>query len=340
MSGDARMMLQEAERSGRLVLHAREVTFGYDGREPIVDGFSFTLMRGDRVGVIGPNGCGKTTLLGVLLGEITPERGSVRRGTRLEVAYFDQLRAQLDEGRTVQENVADGADTVLVNGKPRHIVGYLADFLFTPAQARSPIKALSGGERNRLLLAKLFARPANVLVLDEPTNDLDPDTLDLLENLLAAYTGTVLLVSHDRTFLNNVLSSSLVFEGPGRVCEYVGGYDDWVRQRRSGDPGRPRLGLDEKGGKKEKPSPRTPAAGPPRLTFRQRQELEQLPDRIEEMEARRRTLYETLADPALYKDDGKSVPRHKADLEALDRELAAAYTRWEALEEVARRGSA
>jgi len=327
-SGDVHMMLQEAERSGRLVLHARDVGFAY-GDVSIVSGFSFTVMRGDRVGIIGPNGCGKTTLLRILLGEIEPDQGSVRRGTRLEVAYFDQLRAQLDESRSLQENVADGGDTVFVNGKPRNVIGYLSDFLFTPAQARAPITALSGGERNRLLLAKLFTRPSNVLVLDEPTNDLDPETLDLLESMLAAYAGTVLMVSHDRAFLNNAVTSSLVFEGPGRVREYVGGYDDWLRQRPGGE-GESRSGPQEK-----KVRPRTASPGPRKLTFRERRELEQLPDRIEEMEDRKRSLYDTLADPSLYKGDGREIAHHKSCLQELEQDLATAYTRWEELEELA-----
>jgi ATP-binding cassette subfamily F protein uup len=327
-SGDVRMMLQEAERSGRLVLHARDVAFAY-GEEPIVGGFSFTVMRGDRVGIIGPNGCGKTTLLRILLGEIKPDRGSVRRGTRLEVAYFDQLRDQLDESRSLQENVADSGDTVFVNGKPRNVIGYLGDFLFTPTQIRAPISALSGGERNRLLLAKLFTRPSNVLVLDEPTNDLDPETLDLLETMLTAYTGTVLMVSHDRTFLNNVVTSTLAFEFPGRVLEYVGGYDDWLRQRPAGEAGSRTVPQEKK------VRTRTAPSGPRKLTFREQRELEQIPDRIEEMETRKRTLYDTLADPALYKGDGTEIARHKTHLETLESDLKTAYARWEELEELA-----
>jgi len=329
-SGDVRMLLQEAEGSGRLVLHARDLGFAY-GAVPIVEGLSLTVMRGDRVGIIGPNGCGKTTLLRILLGETAPDRGSIRRGARLEPAYFDQLRAQLDEARTLQENVADGGDTVFVNGRPRNILGYLSDFLFTPAQARSPITALSGGERNRLLLARLFARPSNVLVLDEPTNDLDPETLDLLEAMLLSYTGTVLLVSHDREFLNHVVTSTLVFEAPGRVREYVGGDDDWLRQRPAAPDG-PRGG----GSPPKKPRERSTPPRPRKLTFRERQELEQLPDRIQGMERDKSALYETLADPSLYrKKDGAEIAREKARLDALERELAAAYARWEELEALA-----
>ncbi len=328
-SGNVRLLLQEAERSSKLVIVAKEITFAYSG-EPVVKDFSATIMRGEKVGIIGPNGCGKTTLLRLLLGEIVPHRGSVRRGVRLEVAYFDQLRAQLDEGKTLQQNVSGGGDTVFVNGKPRNIIGYLQDFLFSPAQARAPITALSGGERNRLLLAKLFARPSNVLVLDEPTNDLDPETLDLLEAMLIEYAGTVLMVSHDRAFLNNVASSTLVFEGRGRVGEYVGGYDDWLRQRQPPDAGRSKPAPPLK-----KPKPRPVPVGPRRLTFKERRELAQMPDVIEKLEAEKRSLFETLSDPALYKSAGADVARHKTRLEQLELELAEAYARWELLEDLA-----
>ncbi len=327
-SGNVRLLLQEAERSGKLVLVAKDITFVY-GAEPIIEGFSATIMRGEKVGIIGPNGCGKTTLLQILVGEIEPGTGSLRQGARLEVAYFDQLRAQLDESKTLQQNVSGGGDTVFVNGKPRNVIGYLQDFLFSPAQVRAPITALSGGERNRLLLAKLFARPSNVLVLDEPTNDLDPETLELLEAMLIEYAGTVLMVSHDRAFLNNVASSTLVFEGRGRVREYVGGYDDWLRQRPS-----------DAGGSKPAPSPkkakpRTAPVRPRKLTFKERRELEQMPDVIEKLEAERRTLFDSLSDPALYKSAGNDVAGYKARLEELELNLKQAYARWELLEDQA-----
>ncbi len=228
--GSLRMQIQEAERSGRLVIRAEGVGFSYGG-QPVVRDFSTTLMRGDKVGIVGPNGSGKTTLLRLLLGELPPQAGTLRHGANLEIAYFDQLRAQLEEDRTVMDNVADGRDFVTVNGRRRHVIGYLADFLFTSERTRVYAGTLSGGERNRLLLARLFARPANVLVLDEPTNDLDLETLELLEDLLLEYEGALLLVSHDRELLNDVVTGTLALEGDGRVGEYAGGYDDWVRQR-------------------------------------------------------------------------------------------------------------
>jgi len=227
----ARMQMQEAERTGKLVIEAQNVSFGYTNR-PVVRNLSTTIIRGDKVGIIGPNGSGKTTLLKLLLGDLKPQTGSIKLGTNLEVAYLDQHRAQLDDEKTVQDNVAFGSDRVTINGIRKHVIGYLQDFLFSPARARSPVKVLSGGERNRLLLAKLFTKPSNVLVLDEPTNDLDIETLDLLEELLMEYAGTVLLVSHDRAFINDVVTSTLALEGEGRVNEYVGGYDDWLRQSR------------------------------------------------------------------------------------------------------------
>ena len=223
------MEIQEAQRTGRLVIEAKQLRFAYGSRTVIHD-FSTMIMRGDRVGLIGPNGSGKTTLLRLLLGDLPPQAGSVRHGTNLQVAYFDQLHAQLDEKNSVRENVYDESDSVTVNGRTRHIMGYLEDFLFTPEQASSPVARLSGGERNRLLLARLFTKPSNVLVMDEPTNDLDVETLELLEDLLSEYAGTLLLVSHDREFLNNVVTSTLVLDDEGQVKEYAGGYDDWLRQ--------------------------------------------------------------------------------------------------------------
>jgi len=326
-SGNLRLMLQEAERSGRLVIKAKNIAVAYDNH-PLVTDFSATIMRGDKIGVIGPNGCGKTTLLRILLGEIEPDRGSVRHGTRLQVAYFDQLRAQLDESKSLQENVTDEGDMVTVNGKPRHVIGYLQDFLFSPAQARSPITSLSGGERNRLLLARLFARSSNVLVLDEPTNDLDGESLELLEAMLIEYTGTVLLVSHDRTFLNNVATSTLVFEGSGQVAEYVGGYDDWLRQR-----SRPEETTPEP--KSKKGRARGVPTGPRKLTFKEQHEREKLPDIIETLEARKQDLFAAIADPELYKTAGTKVAQLQTGLDELERELGAAYARWELLEGLA-----
>ena len=326
-SDNMRLMMQEAERSGRLVIEAKNIAVAYDNH-PLITDFSTTVMRGDKIGVIGPNGCGKTTLLRILLGEIEPDSGSVRHGTHLQVAYFDQLRAQLDESKTLQENVTDEGDMVMVNGKQRHVIGYLQDFLFSPAQARAPITSLSGGERNRLLLARLFTRPSNMLVLDEPTNDLDGESLELLEAMLIEYTGTVLLVSHDRAFLNNVATSTLVFERSGRVEEYVGGYNDWLRQRPQPEESTP-------GPKPKKDRPRSVPTGPRRLTFKEQREREELPDIIEDLEAQKQDLFAAMADPELYKTAGTEVVRLQARLDELERELEVAYARWELLEELA-----
>ncbi|NJD57605.1 MAG: ATP-binding cassette domain-containing protein, partial [Nitrospirae bacterium] len=297
---------------------------------PVIRDFSTVIMRGDKIGIIGPNGSGKPTLLNFLLGSIRPLRGSVRMGTRLEVAYFDQHRSQLDDDRSVMDNIGDGCDSVTVNGRTRHIIGYLEDFLFPSERSRSPVKVLSGGERNRALLAKLFTRPSNVLVLDEPTNDLDADTLDLLEEMLMQYQGTVLLVSHDREFLNNIVTSTIVFEGDGRLAEYAGGYDDWLLQRSLPAPEG-----TEKSKKKERSERARPERERPRtLTFREKKEIEALPGLIESMEAERTGLYETLADPDFYRQDGSRLPALKARMSELDREIPAAYERWELLESI------
>jgi ATP-binding cassette subfamily F protein uup len=326
--GNVRLVQQEVERSGRLVIEAGKIAFAYAGR-PILADFSTTIMRGDKVGIIGPNGCGKTTLLRTLLGEIRPDNGTVRHGTNLQMAYFDQLRAQLDEGKTLQQNVVEDGDTVLVNGKPRNVIGYLHDFLFTPAQARAPITSLSGGERNRLLLAKLFTRPSNVLVLDEPTNDLDAETLELLEAMLIDYSGTVLMVSHDRAFLNNVATSTLVFEGGGTVQDYCGGYDDWMSQRPAAEAGSAPIP------KPKKAKSRNTPAGPRRLTFKEQGEREKLPETIAAIEKEQQALYAAMADPALYKTSGEDIVRLQARLDQVELDLSAAYARWELLEEIA-----
>ncbi len=325
-SGNIRFLQQEAERSGRLVIHAENLCFSFEDR-PLIENFSATIMRGDKVGVIGPNGCGKTTLLRILLGEIAPDSGFVRHGTRLQIAYFDQLRARLDESRTVQQNVVEDGDTVVVNGRARHVIGYLQDFLFSPDQARAPISRLSGGERNRLLLARLFTRPSNVLVLDEPTNDLDVESLELLEAMLVDYAGTVLMVSHDRTFLNNVAASTLVFEGRGRVRQYAGGYDDWLNQRPEPEPSAPKP-------PSKKPRPKSAPASIRKLTFKEQRELEKLPETIESLEARKTELFIAMADPELYKTSGNGIARMQTELEKLEQDLEAAYARWEQLEEI------
>ncbi len=326
-TGSAVMRLNEAERSGKLVLEAKGIGHCYDGHSLIRD-FSTVVMRGDKIGIIGPNGAGKTTLLNILLGVIQPSDGLVRMGTNLEVAYFDQHRAQLDDNKSVVENVGDGCDTVTVNGRTRHIIGYLDEFLFPPDRVRLPIKVLSGGERNRALLAKLFTKPSNVLVMDEPTNDLDTDTLELLEDMLTAYKGTVFLVSHDREFLNNIVTSTIVFEGDGRLSEYIGGYDDWLWQR---GPTIPKTVKVKETAKPERP--RSKQAARPRIpTFREKKELEALPGMIESLESERARLYEVLADPDFYRQDGSRIPAAKATIQELEKEITAGYQRWELLE--------
>jgi ATP-binding cassette subfamily F protein uup len=327
--GTASIQVQEAERTGKLVVEARDVSFGYGGK-PVISGLSTTIIRGDKIGIIGPNGSGKTTLLKLLLGDLRPQQGRIRLGTNIEVAYLDQHRAQLDDEKTVQQNVASGSDHVTINGNNRHVIGYLQDFLFAPARARSPVKVLSGGERNRLLLAKLFTKPSNVLVLDEPTNDLDIETLDLLEELLMEYAGTVLLVSHDRAFINNVVTSTLVLEGEGRVTEYVGGYDDWLRQsRRKKEEPAATVQAEEK-----REQPRPAATKQRKLTFKEQKELEELPKRIEELEAEQQKLHAVMADPAFYRECGNKVASTTTRLENVEKELAVVYKRWEELEAV------
>ena len=324
--GRARLAIEGAERSGRLVCEVEHLDYAWEDR-PLVRDFSTTILRGDRVGIIGPNGCGKSTLLELLLGRLPPDRGRVRLGTRLEVAYFDQLRSQLDPDRTVLDNVAGGSDKVVVGGRERHVISYLGDFLFPPQRARQPVRALSGGERNRLLLAKLFTRPANVLVMDEPTNDLDLETLELLEERLLDFAGTLLLVSHDRAFLDNVVTSTLVFEGEGRVAEYVGGYSDWLRQR----PEPPQA---------EAPETREAAAAPARprqrsrkLGYREQRELEALPGRIEALEAELAEVQRQLDDPGIYAELGsEGLARLGERMQQLEAELEAAYDRWAELE--------
>lgn len=338
LMGTAKINLQEAKRSGKLVVEAENVCFGFN-EKPIINDFSTLIMRGDRVGIIGPNGSGKTTLLQVLLGRPEPQQGSIRLGVKLEVIYFDQLRDQLEEEKSVRDNVAGGNDRVLINGKNRHIIGYLQDFLFSPERARTPVKVLSGGERNRLLLAKLFAKPSNLLVMDEPTNDLDMETLELLEDLLIEYKGTLLLVSHDRAFLNNVVTSTLALEGEGRVEEYIGGYDDWLRQRplptsptppaASAATTTPKTPAPETG---EKPPRRRQR--PRKLTNKEKLELETLPQRIEELETQQHELYNTMSDPGFYKQDGRAAAGAAEQLQIIKNELSRAYHRWEELESI------
>ncbi len=321
--GTARLSAQEAERSGRRVVQAVDVSFAY-GDRVILRNFSAEISRGDRIGLIGPNGAGKTTLLKILLGELAPGSGAVKHGTQLAVAYFDQLMDRLDPAKKVWECVADGLEKLEIDGKTRHVLSYLQDFLFPPERARLGVDVLSGGERHRLLLARLFARPSNVLVLDEPTNDLDAETLDLLEELLVEYPGTVFLVSHDRSFLNHVVTGTFAFEGEGRVKEYVGGYDDYVRQR-------PRESRTSTPARAAVPAP-APPPGPRKLSWKEERERESLPARIEELEARQRELHEKMADPAWFRQGAEALSSSQAELDRLSAELANAYSRWEALE--------
>jgi ATP-binding cassette subfamily F protein uup len=338
-TGTVRLRVHEAERSGRLAIEAKDVSFTR-GEGPaarsIVRDFSTTIMRGDRVGIIGPNGSGKTTLIRLILGELAPDAGAVRLGTGIELAYFDQLREQLDPERTVFDSIADGADFVAAGGERKHVQGYLRDFLFAPDQARTPVRALSGGERNRLLLARLFTRRFNFLVLDEPTNDLDIETLELLEDLLLAFSGTLLLVSHDRAFLDDVVTSTLVLEGGGRVGEYVGGYSDWQRQRpvQSADGASARSSAARSAKRVAPPERERRSDRKRRLSYKESKELEALPERIDELEREREGLYASLADSALLRD-GAAVVEASSRLAALDAEISDAMNRWEELETLA-----
>jgi ATP-binding cassette subfamily F protein uup len=337
-TGNVRMDTAQAGASGKKVIEAKSVSFAFGGR-PLVRDFSTTIMRGDRIGLIGANGSGKTTLLKLLLGQLQPQAGEIRIGTQLQVAYFDQYRATLREDWNALENVAEGQDFVEVGGKRKHVIGYLQDFLFTPERARAPITRLSGGERNRLLLAKLFAQPSNLLVMDEPTNDLDVETLELLEELLGEYPGTLLLVSHDRDFLDNVVTSTIVMQdgGEGRIGEYVGGYSDWLRQRPlAGAASAPIVQAVPRADPGSAPGSVPAAAGgePARrkLGFKEARELEQLPVRIEALEARIAEMTAALADPAFFRGEAATIAAHNAAMADAQAELDAAYARWEALD--------
>lgn len=318
--GTVKATLQEADRTGYKVVVAKNLGRAYAGRW-LFRGLDAEICRGDKVGILGPNGCGKSTLIRVLLGQETPDEGGVAHGTKLEIAYFDQLRAALDEDKTVFDNVANGNETVTVDGRRKHVIGYLEEFLFSPDRARSPVRTLSGGERSRLLLAKLFARPSNVLVLDEPTNDLDVETLELIEDMLVEYSGTVLLVSHDREFLNEVATSTLVFEGGGAVNEYPGGYDDWAAQRKPAAP------------EPETPAPPKPADGPPRKpSNKERKELRAIPERIAALEAELDALHARMAGADFYKGAPAGIQAAAARAAEIPPELDRLYARWAELE--------
>ena len=323
--GLAKMSVPEAERSGQLVAEAKAISFSY-GDVPVISKFSTTILKGDRVGILGRNGCGKTTLLRILLGDLRPASGSVRIGTGLQICYFDQLREQLDQTKTVRQNVSEDGDVLTINGKNRHVISYLKYFLFSSDRANESVSVLSGGERNRLLLARLFARPSNLLVLDEPTNDLDGETLELFEDLLLKYSGTILLVSHDRAFINNVVTSTIAFEGNGIVKEYIGGYDDWLRQRP--EDARPNRAAPVK---KEEAPPPAPKLRP-RFGYRQEAELNALPDAIKLLETEQEELLQAMCDPGFYKKDKSEMAAVKERLESVRQALANAYERWAELE--------
>lgn len=325
--GQVRVRAQKSALSGHRVIKVSHLGFGY-GEKCLVRDLSTMIMRGDKIGVIGPNGCGKTTLLRLLLGKLIPQKGKVTLGTNVEIAYYDQLREQLDEEKSVAENVNGASDTIIINGKPRHILGYLQDFLFTPDRSRTQVKVLSGGERNRIFLARLFSKPSNVLVMDEPTNDLDMETLEVLEELLLEYSGTLILVSHDRAFLNNVVTSTIALEGDGAVNEYPGGYDDWLNQRQANQP-QPaeKVKVPKEIVKKEKHLLSR------KLSFKEKRELESLPLKIEKLEAEQQKLYQLLADFSFYQQEPEEVRKAKARSEVLSEEISRAYQRWEDLAE-------
>ncbi len=360
--GVAKLQIQEGAVSGRLVLQTKAISFSFKGKEgerKIVDSLSTQVMRGDRVGILGPNGAGKTTLLRLLLGELEPDSGDIRHGTQLQIAYFDQLHAALKEEESVLDNVNDGSTHVTINGQKQHVLGYLRDFLFSEERSKMPVKFLSGGEKNRLLLAKLFTKPSNILVMDEPTNDLDMETLDLLEEKLSQYPGTLLLVSHDREFVNNVVTSTLVFEGNGRVKEYVGGYDDWFEQSRQEEQAEAeRLARAQKKEKekaaKQKTEELSPGSAPSefsnrfsspagtgekpgvpekRLTYREKLELEKLPALIEEKELEMERINERLAEPDFFQKDEAGFIQLTREAEKVQQELEKLYERWEELDQ-------
>jgi len=334
LQGKVNFNLADAEKSGQLVVEANNITQHFNDKK-IIDNFSVRIMRGDKIGLIGPNGVGKTTLLNVLLGKLTPEQGVVKQGTKLDVAYFDQLRATLDLNKTVAENVSPGSDTVEINGQPRHIISYLADFLFTPQRVLTPVKALSGGECNRLLLARLFIRPANLLILDEPTNDLDIETLELLEELLLQYKGTLLLVSHDRQFIDNVVTSTLIFSGNGIIEEYVGGYTDWMQQSKTNlTEKNPVKNIEPKKNLEKNPPKNISAVNltPKKLSYKEQRELSELPQKIEKLELQQETLQQQTTSQEFYQQTPEAIAAAMEELNQLNLVLEKAYKRWEELD--------
>lgn len=320
--GKVKLDLNQAERSGKLVIEAEDISFAYTGK-PIVEKFSATVMRGDRIGIIGPNGCGKSTMIKLLLGELQPVAGKVRQGTRLEVAYFDQLREQLDPDKSVRYNVSDGTDMIGIAGRTKHVIGYLQDFLFTPDRAEVKVSVLSGGERNRLMLARLFTRPFNLLIMDEPTNDLDIETVELLEELLLEYDGTLITVSHDREFLNNVVTGTIVFDSDGSVREYAGGYDDWLLQRPA----------PVKDVKEKKSLPEKRPSDKIKMTFKEKRELEAIPELIAEKEKRKEELVAVISDPEFFKKNAHKSVEVNREIEGINADLEALFERWMELEE-------
>ena len=336
VQGQVNIQVDAGQKTGKRVVEVENINYALDNGRVLIDNFSTLVQRGDKIGLIGPNGVGKTTLLRVLLGKLKPDSGKLIEGTNLQVAYFDQLRSQLDEDRSVKDNLDRGADKVTVNGKEKHVISYLQDFLFAPDRANSPVNALSGGERNRLLLAKLFIKPANVLVLDEPTNDLDVDTLELLEELLLNYTGTVLIVSHDRAFINNLVTSCFVFEGEGKISEYVGSYDDWIRQRPAISSKKAKsnksTASSKPSSKEEKSKSQEKKQDTKKLSFNEQHELKNLPQEIEILESRIGELEVQMSDPDFFKQEHKKTSAVTDELQAAQLSVQEKYKRWDELE--------
>lgn len=327
--GKTKATIEQAERSGKLVIEAKGLNYQLDNHVELIKNFSTTILRGDKIGIIGPNGVGKTTLIKLLLDQLKPTAGHIESGTRLEVAYFDQHRAQFDEEKNLRENLSPDSDFIEQNGKQTHIISYLQNFLFTPLQIQKPVKVLSGGERNRLLLARLFSKPSNLLILDEPTNDLDSETLELLEELLIDYQGTLLLISHDRSFLNSVVSRSFVFEGSGHIGEYAGGYDDWLLQRP--EPVTEKKSSTEKPKTESKSTP-APANTKKKLSYKDQRELDQLPQKIEALEQLMEDLQTAMSDPNFYQQEANVIAQKQAEYEQAEQDLETAFERWEYLE--------